>query len=241
MRAQITPPVRRLLDVLPRTGRRVADPVRAAAEATAAGCAVALEHTPAADAATELRDLVARVAGAGLAGACELTVPVDRLGAAAAGVVGAAADAGLDVALDGAPAAVDALATAAGPVTVVVRAADAGAEERCRALAGGRVRLTGSHLAGRRGAAADLAFVRCLDVLMSGAGRPGVGTTDPRLVAIAGERAAWNERAVDSWEYVMPWQVRSEQQRRLIAGGYRVRVVLRSGPAAPVLRRAGRS
>jgi proline dehydrogenase len=241
VRAQITPPVRRLLDVLPRTGRRVADPVRAAAEATAAGCAVALEHTPAADAATELRDLVARVAGAGLAGACELTVPVDRLGAAAAGVVGAAADAGLDVALDGAPAAVDALAAGVRPVTVVVRAADAGAEERCRALAGGRVRLTGAHLPGRRGAAADLAFVRCLDVLMSGAGRPGVGTTDPRLVAIAGERAAWNERAPDSWEYVMPWQVRSEQQRRLVAGGYRVRVVLRSGPATPALRPAGRS
>jgi proline dehydrogenase len=241
VRAQITPPVRRLLDALSGVGPRVADPVRAAADATTAGCAVALEHTPAADDAAELRDLVARVAGAGLAGACELTVPVDRLGAAAAGVVGAAVDAGLGVALDGAPAAVDALAAAGGPVTVVVRAADAGAEDRCRALAGGRVRLTGAHRAGRRGVAADLAFVRCLDVLMSGAGRPGVGTTDPRLVAIAGERAAWNERAPDSWEYVMPWQVRSEQQRRLVAGGYRVRVVLRSGPPTPALRRAGRS
>jgi proline dehydrogenase len=39
----------------------------------------------------------------------------------------------------------------------------------------------------------------------------------------------------------MPWQVRSEQQRRLVAGGYRVRVVLRSGPAVPALRPAGRS
>jgi proline dehydrogenase len=241
VRAQITPPVRRLLDALSGVGGpRAADPVRAAADAAAAGCAVALEHTPAADEAAELRDLVARVADAGLADACELTVAVDRLGVAAAGVVGAAVDAGLGVALDGAPAAVDALA-AAGPVTVVVRAADAGAEDRCRALAGGRVRLTGAHLPGRRGAAADLAFVRCLDVLMSGAGRPGVGTTDPRLVAIAGERAAWNERAPDSWEYVMPWQVRSEQQRRLVAGGYRVRVVLHSGPATPALRRAGRS
>jgi proline dehydrogenase len=241
VRAQITPPVRRLLDALPRTGRQVADPVRAAADATAAGRAVALEHTPVADAAAELRDLVVRVAGAGLASACELTVPVDRLGPEAAGVAAAAADAGLGVALDGAPAAVGALAAEAGPVTVVVRAADAGAEERCRALAGDRVRLTGAHLPGRRGAAADLAFVRCLDVLMSGAGRPGVGTTDPRLIALAGERAAWNERAPDSWEYVMPWQVRSEQQRRLVAGGYRVRVVLRSGPATPALRPAGRS
>ncbi|SHN82299.1 proline dehydrogenase [Geodermatophilus obscurus] len=229
--------MRRLLDVLPGAGPRVADPVRAAADATAAGCAVALEHPPAADAAAELRDLVARVAGAGLAGACELTVPVDRLGGAAAGVARAAAGAGLDVALDGDPAAVDALAAETGPVTVVVRAADPAAEERCHALAGGRVRLTGG-----RGAAADLAFVRCLEVLMSGAGRPGVGTTDPRLVALAGERAAWNERVPDSWEYVMPWQVRSEQQRRLVAGGYRVRVVLRSGAPVPAVRRAeGRS
>jgi proline dehydrogenase len=239
VRAQITAPVRRLLDALSGAGPQVDDPVAAAADATAAGCAVALEHTAAADDPAELRDLVARVAAAGLAGHCALTVPVHRLGDAAAGVARAAADAGLDVALDGAPAAVDALAAETGPVTVLVRAAGPGAEERCRALAGGRVRLTAS---GRRGAVADLAFVRCLNVLMSGAGRPGVGTADPRLVAIAGERAAWNDRAPDSWEYVMPWQVRSEQQRRLVAGGYRVRVVLRSGPASAALRRpAGRS
>jgi proline dehydrogenase len=239
VRAQIAVPVRRLLDALSGAGPRVDDPMAAASDATAAGCAVALEHTAGADAAAELRDLVARVAGAGLAGGCALTVPVDRLGDAAAGVVRAAAGAGLAVALDGAPAAVDALAAEVGPVTVVVRAAAPGAEERCRALAGGRVRLTAS---GRPGAAADLAFVRCLNVLMSGAGRPGVGTADPRLVAIAGERAAWNDRAPDSWEYVMPWQVRSEQQRRLVAGAYRVRVVLRSGPTSVGPRRpAGRS
>jgi proline dehydrogenase len=236
VRAQITSPVRRLLGTRSGAGPRVADPVRAAADATAAGCAVALEHRPAVgatDLAAGLRDLVGRVADAGLAGACQLTVPVDRLGAAAAGVARTARGAGLEVALDGAPAAVDALVAEVGPATVVVRAADPGAEERCHGLAGGRVRLTGGHRSGRRGAAADLAFVRCLNVLMSGAGRPGVGTADPRLVAIAGERAAWNERASDSWEYVMPWQVRSEQQRRLVAGGYRVRVVLRSGPGAP--------
>jgi proline dehydrogenase len=251
VRAQTTPPVRRLLDALSGAGPRVDDAVRTAADVTAAGCLVALEHTPApdgTDAADELRELVDRVAGAGLAGACELTVPVDRLGAAAPGVVRAAAGAGLDVALDGDPAAVDALAAAGGSVTVVVRATDPGAEERCRALAAGRVRLTGGRLFGRRGAAADLAFVRCLDVLMSAPGHPGVGSTDPRLVAIAGERAAWNERAPDSWEYVMPWQVRREQQRRLVAGGYRVRVVLRSGrvvppptPATAPRRPAGRS
>jgi proline dehydrogenase len=62
-----------------------------------------------------------------------------------------------------------------------------------------------------------------------------------RVRAAGGERAAWDERAPDSWEYVMPWQVRNEQQRRLVAGGYRVRVVLRSGPATTALRPAGRS
>ena len=35
----------------------------------------------------------------------------------------------------------------------------------------------------------------------------------------------------------MPWQVRSEQQRRLVAGGYRVRVVLRPGAPVPAARR----
>jgi proline dehydrogenase len=136
VRAQITAPVRRLLDALSGAGPQVDDPVAAAAGRHRGGCAVALEHTPAADDPAELRDLVARVAAAGLAGSCALTVPVDRLGAAAAGVARAAADAGLEVALDGAPAAVDALAAEVGPVTVVVRAADPGAEERCRALAG---------------------------------------------------------------------------------------------------------
>ncbi|TFV52164.1 hypothetical protein E4P41_21685 [Geodermatophilus sp. DF01-2] len=81
MRTQITSPVRRLLGALSGAGPRVDDAVRTAAEVVAAGCSVALVHTPAADAADpagELRDLVARVAGAGLAGRCELTVPVDR-------------------------------------------------------------------------------------------------------------------------------------------------------------------
>jgi proline dehydrogenase len=133
------------------------------------------------------------------------------------------------VALDGDPGRVDALAAHLSEPVVVVRADRPGAEQRCRALAGGRVRLVGG-----RGAAADLAFVRCLNVLMAGGGRPAVGTTDPRLVAIAGERAAWNERTPDSWEYVMPWRVRTEQQRRLVAGGYGVRVAVPSGEGAAV-------
>ena len=71
--------------------------------------------------------------------------------------------------------------------------------------------------------------------------RTGRQVADPVRAAAGGERAAWDERAPDSWEYVMPWQVRNEQQRRLVADGYRVRVALRSGPATPALRPAGRS
>ncbi|NEK58229.1 hypothetical protein GCU56_10140 [Geodermatophilus sabuli] len=244
MRALNPTPLRRLLGrpagVLAGAGPRVDDAVRVAGELTATGLTVALEHVPgASDPAAELVELAGRVAGAGLAARCELTVPVDRLGAAAAPVARAAAEAGLRVALAGQSAAVRALAERLPSATVVMPAHRPDAEDRCRALAGGRVRLTGG-----RGAAADLAFVRCLDVLMAGAGQPAIGTTDPRLVAIAGERAAWNERAPESWEYVMPWRVSTEQQRRLVAGGHGVRVAVPSGEGAPaaVLRRlAGRS
>jgi proline dehydrogenase len=111
-----------------------------------------------------------------------------------------------------------------------------GAEDRCRALADRRVRLVQG-----RGAAADLAFVRCLNVLMAGPGRPEVAASDPRLIAIAGERAAWNGRPHDSWEYVMPYGISTLEQHRLVAGGAVVRVAVPSGPgaAALVARRAG--
>jgi proline dehydrogenase len=76
---------------------------------------------------------------------------------------------------------------------------------------------------------------------MSGSGRPAVATTDRRLVAIAGERAAWFDRSADHWEHVMPLGVRTDEQRRLVAAGYRVRVSVPWGPVAPaaVLRQLG--
>jgi proline dehydrogenase len=110
---------------------------------------------------------------------------------------------------------------------VVVRSGEPSAEARCRALAGRRVRLR----AGSR-AASRLAFVRCVDVLMAGDGRPAVATADPRLIAITGERAAWHGRAPDSWEHVMPWRVRTAEQQRLAAAGTTVRVAVVSGPGA---------
>ena len=96
-------------------------------------------------------------------------------------------------------------------------------------------------LAEGRGSAAELAFVRCLKVLMAADGRPGIAASDRRLIAIAGERAAWNGRTPDSWEYVMPYGVLTDEQHRLVAGGYTVRVVVPSGAgaAALVARRLG--
>jgi len=207
-------------------GARPEDAVRVAAELVAEGRLVALEPVPGRgdDATAEFAALVAQVRTAGLVASCELTVPVDRLGRPAALDV---ARAGLPVVLSGPPADVDAVAAAVPGAGVVVRAGESGAESRCRDLAGGHVRL----LAGR-GADADLAFVRCLNVLMSATGRPAVATADLRLIAIAGERAAWNGRSPDSWEYVMPYGVRTAEQRRLAAAGLGVRVTVPSGRGA---------
>jgi proline dehydrogenase len=218
-------------------GPSAADATRAAAALVRAGCEVALTHAPP-GATGALTVLVDRLAREGLTARCELTVPVDVLGPAAATLAGRLLEGGLGVALEGAAEPVDELARRLPAARVVVPAAEPGAEERCRLLADGRVRL-----ASGGGAAADQASARCLNVLMSGSGRPAIATADRRLVAIAGERAAWNDRTPDSWEHVMPLGVRVDEQRRLTAAGYRVRVNVPWGPGAPaaVLRRmAGR-
>jgi proline dehydrogenase len=198
------------------------DVVPIARELVAAGRRVGLEGVPGDDLAAGLDDLVRRVAAAGLAGECELTVPVARLGADGALRVGRSAiDAGLGVVLAGPAGAVAAVDLPA--AVVVVPAGEPGAEARCRALAAGHVRLV--HGPGHR-AATDLAFVRCLNVLMAEEGRPGIAASDPRLIAIAGERAAWNGRTPDSWELVMPYGVLTHEQERLVAAGTTVRVTV---------------
>jgi proline dehydrogenase len=195
-------------------GPRVEDAVRVAGELVSDGRRVALEHVPgpADDAEAEFTTLIAEVHAAGLAADCELTLPPELVRLAPM-----AADAGLAVATP---------ADLAG-ATAVVRADDANAEFRCRALASGRVRLTEG-----RGSAADLAFVRCLNVLMAGDGHPEIAASDKRLIAITGERAAWNGRTPDSWEHVMPYGVLADEQHRLVAGGYAVRVAVPSGNGA---------
>jgi proline dehydrogenase len=75
----------------------------------------------------------------------------------------------------------------------------------------------------------DRSYVRCLNVLMAGEGYPMVATHDPRLVAIAGERARWHGRTRGSYEYQMLYGVRPDEQRRLAESGERVRVYVPYG------------
>src|SRR5215217_6775955 len=125
-------------------GPRVDDALRVAGELVRAGRRVALDHLPprSADAAAELATLVARVAGAGLAADCELTVPLDRLGSVGARrVASTAAASGLGVCLLGPATLVDRLAAELPDVRTAVHCGDPDAEERARTLAGRAVRL----------------------------------------------------------------------------------------------------
>lgn len=105
-------------------------------------------------------------------------------------------------------------------------------ESDCRdlATAGSRVRLCkGAYdepasVAFREREDVDRSYVRCLTVLLAGAGRPMVATHDPRLVAIAQDRARAYGRAPDSWEFQMLYGIRPQEQRRLAAAGHPMRV-----------------
>jgi len=110
-------------------------------------------------------------------------------------------------------------------------------ESDCRdlATAGSRVRLCkGAYdepeaAAYRTRAEVDRSYVRCLNVLMAGPGYPMVATHDPRLIAIADERARHYGRKPDSYEYQLLYGVRPDEQRRLAAAGHPVRVYVPYG------------
>ncbi|BCY15117.1 proline dehydrogenase family protein [Actinoplanes sp. L3-i22] len=110
-------------------------------------------------------------------------------------------------------------------------------EGDCRELstAGSRVRLCKGAYAEPESVAfpspldVDKSYVRCLNVLMSGAGYPMVATHDPRLIAIAEDRARWFDRSTGEYEFQMLHGVRPEEQARLAAGGHTVRVYLPYG------------
>jgi proline dehydrogenase len=73
----------------------------------------------------------------------------------------------------------------------------------------------------------DRSYVRCLKILLAGDGYPMFATHDPRLVAIAADRAtALGKRA---FEFQMLYGIRPDEQRRLLAAGHTVRVYIPYG------------
>jgi proline dehydrogenase len=105
-------------------------------------------------------------------------------------------------------------------------------EADCRDLAGAgsRVRLCkGAYeepatVAYKDRAEVDRSYVRCLNILLAGAGRPMIATPDPGRIAIALDGAAPNDRAIDSYEFQMLYGIRPNEQHRLAELGHPVRV-----------------
>jgi proline dehydrogenase len=77
--------------------------------------------------------------------------------------------------------------------------------------------------------AVDRSFARCLNILLAGDGYPMIATHDPRLVAIAEERAHWYEREQRSFEFQMLYGIRPAEQLRLVRDGYTMRVYVPYG------------
>ena len=75
----------------------------------------------------------------------------------------------------------------------------------------------------------DLSYVRCTNVLLSGAGYPMFATHDPRLVAIARERAKFHGKSQHEYELQMLFGVRPTEQRKLAREGETVRVYVPYG------------
>ncbi|PZS01451.1 MAG: proline dehydrogenase [Pseudonocardiales bacterium] len=103
------------------------------------------------------------------------------------------------------------------------------------ATAGSRVRLCkGAYaepasVAYQRRDDVDRSYVRCVNILMAGAGRPMLATHDPRLVEIGAERASRYGRAPGSYELQMLYGIRPDEQKRLVAAGQTVRVYVPYG------------
>src|SRR4051794_30638855 len=108
-------------------------------------------------------------------------------------------------------------------------------DARALAVAGSRVRLVkGAYreppeVAFQDRREVDAAYARCLGVLMRGPGYPMVGSHDPRLIGIAQRLAAELGRRADSWEVQMLYGIRTDEQRRLVAAGVRVRAYVPYG------------
>ena len=75
----------------------------------------------------------------------------------------------------------------------------------------------------------DLAYVRCMRLLLAGDGYPMLGTHDPRMIAIAETLVDEYARASDSYEHQMLYGIRPDEQLRLLAAGRQVRVYVPYG------------
>ncbi|MFH8365400.1 proline dehydrogenase family protein [Streptomyces sp. NPDC018031] len=110
-------------------------------------------------------------------------------------------------------------------------------EDDCHALAGegSRVRLVkGAYkepasVAFQDKREVDLAYVRCLKILMAGKGYPMIGSHDPRLISIAQELGRRHGRKLDEYEFQMLYGIREAEQERLVAEGHRMRVYIPYG------------
>jgi proline dehydrogenase len=110
-------------------------------------------------------------------------------------------------------------------------------EQDCRdlAYAGSRVRLCKGAYSEPENVAfkdtneIDRSYVRCLKILMAGAGYPMLATHDPRLVQIGQRLATDNERPLDSYEFQMLYGIRPMEQRRLANLGHLMRVYIPYG------------
>ncbi|MEU8385238.1 proline dehydrogenase family protein [Streptosporangium sp. NPDC048865] len=110
-------------------------------------------------------------------------------------------------------------------------------EADCRDLAyeGSRVRLVKGAYAEPASVAhqnkneVDRAYVRCLRILMSGAGYPMVATHDDRLIAITETLADRFARARGEYEYQMLYGIRADKQQALAGAGHTVRVYIPYG------------
>ncbi|HEY2669560.1 MAG TPA: proline dehydrogenase family protein [Rugosimonospora sp.] len=198
--------------------------------------------------------LLKSLAGAGVTPAAEISLKLSALGQRfdedlayeyAHAICEAAASAGTTVTLDMEDAATTDLTLDTlvrlrrdfPTVGAVLQAYLRRTEGDCRELAtpGSRIRLCkGAYsepesVAFQSTVEVDKSYVRCLNILMSGPGYPMIATHDPRLIAIGEDRAKWFDRAPEDFEFQMLYGIRPDEQRRLTAEGYQVRVYLPYG------------
>ena len=235
-------------------GELVDDAVRVTRTLQQAGLTVSLDHLgedvrdPAQAARTlaGYRELLARLDENGLTagGLAEVSVKLSALGPdpvdAARAVCEAARAAGTTVTLDmedhtttdATLAALHRLREDFPDTGAVLQAYLHRTEDDCRALAtaGSRVRLCkGAYrepasVAHQSARAVDASYVRCLEILMAGAGYPMVATHDPALIA-----RAVALRPPGTFELQLLYGIRPLEQTRLAAAGQRVRVYVPYG------------